>query len=115
MSRPAYYTEIDERLIKIEERQTESRDTVDNMLVNQASQIKRMDEIHFLLAGTEYEKENNGGLVGEVIRIKHKVHRNTAWRIKITAAVSAAGAVISFILFKFGTIITTIRDIINAE
>jgi len=115
MSRPAYYTEIDERLNKIEERQTESRASMDNMLIQQVDQMKRMDQIHFLLAGTTYEVEHNGGLVGEVKRIRLRVNRNTMWRIRITAAVSAAGAVIGFILFKFGSIITTIRDIINAE
>ena len=115
MSRPAYYTEIDERLNKIEERQTESRASMDNILVQQVDQMKRMDQIHFLLAGTTYEVEHNGGLVGEVKKLRLRVNRNTMWRIRITAAVSAAGAVIGFILFKFGAVITMLKDLLKTE
>ena len=113
--RPAYYTEIDKRFENLENRQREFRDTVDDILVGQADQMKRMDQIHFLLAGTDYENKNNGGLVGEVKRVKCKVDKNTLWRIRITAIVSFAGGAIGFILFKFSAVISSIKNLINIE
>jgi len=110
--RPAYYKEIDQRFNKLELKQKELGESLDNVQVNQAEQMSRISQIHYLLAGTDYESEDNGGLVGEVKRIKRRVNRNTSWRIKITAAVSAGGAVIGFVLFKFGSIITTLKELL---
>jgi len=111
--RPAYYKDIDQRFNKLELKQKEFGESLDNVQVNQAEQMSRINQIHYLLAGTDYESEGNGGLVGEVKRIKYKVNKNTAWRIKITAVVSAAGTVIGVILFKFGIIITAIKELLT--
>lgn len=113
--RPAYYKDIEQRFDSLETRQREVRASVDDILIHQADQIKRMDQIHYLLAGTEYEGQNNGGLVGTVSRMKCKVDRNTSWRIKITAAVSAVGTVIGIVLFKFGMLITAIKELIGKQ
>jgi len=113
--RPAYYKDIDRRFDSLETRQREVRASVDDILVHQAEQIKRMDQIHYLLAGTDYESENNGGLVGEVKRLKRKVSINTSWRIKLTAVGSAAMAVIGTILFKFGSILSTLKELITKQ
>jgi len=113
--RPAYYKEIDQRFESFENRQKEVRETVDNMLVNQAAVMTRIDQIHYLLAGTDYEDGNNGGLVGEVKRIKQKVYANTSWRIKIMAVGSAAGVVIGFVLIKFGTIISALKELLTKQ
>ena len=104
---------IDKRLEKIEQRQTEFRETIDSVLVNQGQGMKQLNEIHTFLAGTEYD--NNGGLVNTVSGLKKKVQANTAWRIRITAAGTAVAGVIGFILFKFSSIIGTIKELINIE
>ena len=110
--RPAYYEEIDERFVKLEERQREFRESMDSVQVNQGEQMSRINQIHILLAGTEYDK-NNGGLVGSFNKVKGRVHKNTAWRIKITTAVSAVGVAIGFVLLKFGSIISSLRELIK--
>lgn len=102
--------DIDKRLNKIEERQTEFRENVDSVLVNQGAAIKEIREIHYLLAGTKYEKDN-GGLVGEVSKIKKKVGKNTMWRIRITAAATAIVGLLGFILVRLGSIINTVKGI----
>ncbi|GAF74203.1 unnamed protein product, partial [marine sediment metagenome] len=83
--------EISDRFDKIEGRQSEFRDTLDTVLVNQASGIKQLNEIHTFLAGTEYD--DNGGLVSTVSGMKKKVQANTLWRIRITAAASVVAAI----------------------
>ena len=110
--RPAYYEEIDEKFNKLELKQREFGESLDNVQVSQAEQMSRINQIHYLLAGTDYENKNNGGLVGEITRIKCKVHKNTSWRIRITAAGSAVASIIGFILFKFGTILTALKELI---
>ena len=112
--RPAYYTDIDDRFSKLEDRQRETRESMDNIQVNQSEQMNRIKEIHHLLAGTEYEK-NNGGLVGDIRKLKEKVQTNTNWRIKITAAGTAIVGLISFVLIKFATIIGTIKNLIKTD
>jgi len=112
--RPAYYNDIDDRFNKLEDRQREFRESIDHIQVNQSEQMNRIKEIHHLLAGTEYEK-NNGGLVGDIKRLKVKVSKNTSWRIKITAAGTAIVSVISFVLVKFGSIINTIKELIKTD
>jgi len=102
--RPAYYTEIDRRLEKLEEKNRELGQGVDSIHTNQASQMIRMNEIHFLLAGTEYEKGKNGGLCGEVNRLKIRVKKNTGWRLGITAVGSFVVTAIGIILLRFETI-----------
>jgi len=115
MARPAYYTEIDKRFEGLETRQREFRATVDDILINQAEQMKRMDQIHYLLAGTEYENKNNGGLVGEVKRLKSRVQKNTSWRMKITATVGAIAGALGFVLVRFSSIVQTIKDLVKTE
>ena len=112
--RPAYYKEIDERFNKLEDRQRETRESIDNIQVNHGEEMKQIKEIHTFLVGTEYEK-NNGGLVGDIKRLKVKVSKNTSWRIKITAAGTAIISVISFVLIKFATIISTIKNLIKID
>ena len=109
--RPAYYKEIDDRFVRIEAKQAELNTGMDSVQTNQASQMSRIKEIHHLLAGTEYDK--NGGLVGDIVKIKKRVHTNTAWRIKITTAVSAVGIAFGFVLFKFGSIISALKELIK--
>ena len=89
--------DIYKRLDKIESRQSEFRQSVDTIMVNQGGQIDKMNQIHFLLAGTEY---GNGGMCKEFKEIKKKVRRNTLWRISITAAGTAVLGLISFIFTK---------------
>ena len=112
--RPAYYKEIDERFNKLEDRQRETRESIDNIQVNHGEEMKQIKEIHTFLVGTEYEK-NNGGLVGDIKRLKVKVSKNTSWRIKITAAGTAIISIISFVLIKFATIIGTIKNLIKTD
>ena len=88
--------DIDKRLDKIESRQTEFRESVDSIMVNQGNQISTLNEIHFYLKGTKY----NGGMVAEVKTLKKKVRKNTIWRISITAAGTAIIGLISFIFTK---------------
>ncbi len=107
--------EIDKRLDKIENRQTEFRETIDHMVVNQGEGMKRINEIHHLLAGTEYEKGKNGGLVGEIGRLRKKVGANTSWRVRITAAGTAIVGVLGFLLIRFSSILNTLREIIKSE
>ena len=102
--RPAYYKEIDERFTGLELKQKELGMSLDNVQDNQAEQLSRINEIHFLLAGTEYEKGKNGGLCGEVNRLKIRVKKNTGWRLGITAVGSFIVAAISFILIRFENI-----------
>lgn len=104
--------DIAKRFDKIEDRQSEFRETIDNVIVNQSEGMKQLKEIHYLLAGTEYNKEN-GGLVGEVNKIRNKVHTNTAWRIRMTAMGTAVAAIVGFILFKLSSVIATIKELIN--
>ena len=104
---------MDMQVYKLELKQKEFGESLDNVQVNQAEQMSRINQIHYLLAGTDYESENNGGLVGEVKRIKRRVNRNTSWRIKITAVASAVMAVIGFILLKFGMIISTFKEFLT--
>ena len=111
--RPEYYKEIDQRFESLENRQREFRISVDDILVHQTDQIKKMDQIHYLLAGTEYEAEKNGGMCGELKRIKCDINKNTIWRIRITAAVSAVASAIGFVLFKFGSIISTLKELVK--
>ena len=89
--------DIFKRLDKIEGRQTEFRESVDSIMVNQGNQINKMNQIHFLLAGTEYE---NGGMYKDFKELKKKVRKNTLWRISITAAGTAVLGLISFIFTK---------------
>ena len=110
--RPAYYDEIDERFVKLEDRQREFRESMDSVQVNQGEQMSRINQIHILLAGTEYDK-NNGGLVSDISKLKVRVHKNTAWRIKITTAVSAVAVAFGFVLLKFGSIINTLKELIK--
>ena len=112
--RPAYYKEIDERFNKLEDRQRETRESIDNIQVNHGEEMKQIKEIHTFLVGTEYEK-NNGGLVGDIRKLKEKVQTNTNWRIKITAAGTAIVGLISFVLIKFATIIGTIKNLIKTD
>ena len=112
--RPAYYNEINDRFNKFEDRQRETRESIDHIQVNQGEEMRQIKEIHTFLVGTEYEK-NNGGLVGEIKRIKQKVNANTKWRIKITAAGTAIVGLISFVLIKFATIIGTIKNLIKTD
>lgn len=112
--RPAYYKEIDDRFVKLEDRQRKFHESIDHVQVNQGEQINRIKEIHHLLAGTEYE-QNNGGLVGDLKRLKGKVSKNSTWRIKITAAGTAIVGAIGFILVRFGSIISTIRELIKTD
>jgi len=111
--RPAYYKEIDDRFDKFELKQKEFGQSLDNMQVHQAEQMNRINEIHVLLAGTEYDKHDNGGMCGDFQRVKDKVRKNTNWRIMITAAGSVVVWVIGFVLVKFGSIISTIRELIK--
>ena len=89
--------DIYKRLDKIESRQTEFRKSVDTIMVNQGGQIDKMNQIHFLLAGTEY---GNGGMCKEFQGLKKKVRKNTLWRISLTAAGTAVLGLISFIFTK---------------
>ena len=109
--RPAYYKDIDDRFVKIEDKQRELNVGMDNIHTNQGAQMSKISEIHHLLAGTEYDKD--GGLVGDIAKIKKRVHTNTAWRIKITTAVSAVGIAFGFVLFKFGSIISALKELIK--
>lgn len=47
--------------------------------------------------------------------LNSKVRTNTSWRIKITAAGTAITSFLVFILVKFSTIWSTIKELINAE
>lgn len=111
-NRPKYYQEIDERFNKLEDRQREFRDVQDNMQVNQAEQMKKIDEIHYLLAGTEYEK-NNGGLIGIINKLANDVKINTNWRIRVVAAGSAIAGLVGFLLVKATSIWKTIKELTN--
>ena len=42
-----------------------------------------------------------------------KISKNTNWRIRITAAVTAIASVVGFFIFKFGTILKTLKELIN--
>ena len=75
--------------------------------------MKQLSEIHTFLAGTEYD--SNGGLVSTVSGLKKKGQANTAWRIRITAAGTAIAGVIGFMLFKFSSIISTIKELTKIE
>ena len=110
--RPAYYNEINDRFNKLEDRQRETRESIDHIQVNQGEEMRQIKEIHTFLVGTEYEK-NNGGLVGEIKRIKQKVNANTKWRIQIMAAGSAVLGLLSFLLVKFTSIWKTIKELTN--
>jgi len=112
--RPAYYNEINDRFNKLEDRQRETRESIDHIQVNQGEEMRQIKEIHTFLVGTEYEK-NNGGLVGDIRKLKEKVQTNTNWRIKITAAGTAIVGLISFVLIKFATIIGTIKNLIKTD
>ena len=113
--RPAYYKEIDDRFTGLELKQKEFGKSLDNVQINQAEQLYRINEIHILLAGTEYDKPNNGGMCGDFRRTKEKVRRNTNWRIRITAAGSAVAGIVGIILMKFAFIIQALKDLINAN
>ena len=91
--------DIDKRLDKIESRQTEFRESVDSIMVNQSDQINKINKIHFLLAGAGSEYKN-GGMCADFKEIKKKVRKNTLWRISITAAGTAVLGLISFIFTK---------------
>ena len=112
--RPSYYKEIDDRFVKLEDRQRELRESLDDISVNHGEEMRQIKEIHTFLVGTEYEK-NNGGLVGDIRKLKEKVQTNTNWRIKITAAGTAIVGLISFVLIKFATIIGTIKNLIKTD
>jgi len=112
--RPAYYKEIDERFNKLEDRQRETRESIDHIQINHGEEMRQIKEIHTFLVGTEYER-NNGGLVGDLKRLKVKVSKNTSWRIKITAAGTAIISIISFVLVKFAAILSTIKEMLKTD
>ena len=97
-------------LEKVELRQIEFRKTIDSILEIQG---KQLNEIHYLLAGTSFEEKQNGGLVGDVQKLKEKVKKNTNWRITITTAGTTIASIVGFILFKLGTIISNIKELLT--
>jgi len=97
-------------LEKIEERQTEFRETIDNILEIQG---KQLNEIHYLLKGTRYEEVQNGGMVGDLEKLKTRVKKNTNWRMTITTAGSTIATIIGFILFKLGNIIGNLKELLT--
>lgn len=103
--KPGYYKELEDKLDGMEDRQREFRETVDGVLVKQSEQMNRMNQIHFLLAGTEYE-ENDGGLVGEIGRMKKEVHKNTIWRVRMMA-------VVSFVVLIGGTVVAWLSSVVD--
>ena len=107
--KPAYYNELEKRIDKIDDRQREFRDTIDTLLTSQAEQTKNLKEIHYLLAGTEYEK-NNGGLVGDVKRLHEKVRLNTVWRIRIMAGATAITTLASIVIAWLGFIVKNLKN-----
>lgn len=111
---PESYGETNERLNKIEERQKRFGGEIDSVLVNQGRQMSQIREIHYLLAGTEYEK-NNGGLVGDMKRLKTKVSKNTLWRTRMVATGAAVAGVIGFVLLRFNSIINIIKGLVSVE
>jgi len=111
---PAYYKEIETRFNAVEQRQKEFRETQDDFIIRQAQQMDTLNQIHFLLKGTEYEQGNNGGLVGEVKRIKCKVNKNTKWRIMITSGALAISGFIGFVIAKLIPFFKSIKEIINS-
>ena len=97
--------EISIRFDQIEQRQSEFRETIDDMVVNQANGIGKINEIHTFLAGTEYDDDD--GLVKNIKSIKNKVckldsntafaqwvQRNVVWSIALSVILIAiiAGA-----------------------
>jgi len=104
---------IEARLDTIEQRQREFRETQDGFIIRQAEQMSTLNQIHFLLKGTEYEEGKNGGLVGEIGRIKCKVNKNTKWRIMITSGALAISGFIGFIVAKLVPFFKDIKELIN--
>ncbi len=47
--------------------------------------------------------------------LKPRVQANTLWRIRITAVASAVATIFGFILFKFSSLITGLKELINIE
>ena len=113
MAKPTYITDLETRISKMENRQEEFRIAMDNMTVNQAQLLNTTNQIHFLLAGTKYDQKNNGGLVGEIDRLKKRIESNTNWRIRMTAAGTAILAGMSFAIIKIGTLISSLRELIH--
>jgi len=59
----------------------------------------------------EYQEKQNK----RVSKLEDTVSKNTNWRIRITAAGTAIVSVISFVLIKFGSIISSIRELIKTN
>jgi hypothetical protein len=95
---------------KVEQRQEEFRKTIDSILEIQG---KQLNEMHYLLKGTTYEQPQNGGLVGDVEKLKTKVKKNTNWRMTITTAGTTIATAIGFVLFKLGTVLSNLKELIK--
>lgn len=58
-----------------------------------------------------YQKEQND----KVSELGKRVQKNTHWRLRITAAGSVIAGAISFVLIRFGSIISTIKELIKTD
>ena len=59
------------------------------------------------------ERDDNGGIMGDIKRLRKKVNANTIWRLRITAAGTVVIGIVSFVLAKFGSLLGTIRDLVT--
>ena len=122
MAKPVYIAELEKRMDKAELKQIEFGKTIDLVLTNQAEQKRASNsqgetllQIHTLLAGSNYEKKDNGGMCGDFQRLKKRVQQNTNWRIKITAAGTAVATLVTFVLVKFFAIINNLKELFNKQ
>ena len=112
MNKPKYITELEYRFESMEDRQRELRETWDKFLEREATDKRQLNEIYVLLCGSKLNKDN-GGMISEFGKIKDAVKKNTNWRIKMTAAVSAVAGLFGFLIARSSVIIENLKELIK--
>ena len=88
MAKPLYITDLETDMRNLKANYQANREAQDKMFEIQGSTLKKLNDIHICLAGTDYDQtDGNGGKGGGVVRrlgrVEKKVTDIQVWRTKV--------------------------------
>ena len=74
-TKPKYIQQLEEDVSKLKADARENRDNQDKIMEIQAETLEKLHEIHICLAGTEFDKNQNNGSGGGVVKRLGRVEK----------------------------------------